>query len=100
MAVSRKATGIPGVTTASKPTASAGGSDIIVTTIIELLGIGLLALIAGISDQIGKIMVLIMSGILLIWMMTNSGLLTHIVGKVGGGTGTNPGPAKGGVAAI
>jgi hypothetical protein len=67
---------------ATKPKAPATGEDVIIKTIIELLGVGLLALIAGISDEVGNVMVVIMAGIMLIWLMTHSQQLQSIVGKV------------------
>lgn len=57
------------------------GEDVIITTIIQLLGVGLLALIAGISDDVGSIVVTIMAGIMLIWLMTHSTQLKAIVSR-------------------
>lgn len=57
------------------------GYDIVVTTAFELIGVGLLALLAGVSDQMGKIVVIVMSGFLIAWLMANTGLLEKYLGK-------------------
>jgi hypothetical protein len=67
---------------ATKPKGTSTGEDVIIKTIIELLGVGLLALVAGISDEFGNIMVVIMAGIMLIWLMTHAQELQKIVGKI------------------
>jgi len=54
---------------------------LIVTIATELIGVGLIAVIAGMSDAIGKIMVTLMVGFLLIWLMSNISQLQSIVGK-------------------
>lgn len=53
----------------------ASGSDIVVTTAFELIGVGLMALLAGVNDQLGSVVVLVMVGFLLGWMLVNSGTL-------------------------
>jgi len=59
-------------------------TDVVVEGIVQLLGVGALALLAGVSDEVGKIIVVIMAGIMLIWLMTHTTQLKTIVGKVGG----------------
>jgi hypothetical protein len=54
----------------------ASGSDIVTTTAFELIGVGLMALLAGVNDQMGSIVVIIMAGFLLGWLLVNSGTLT------------------------
>lgn len=58
--------------------------DVIIEGIVQLLGVGVLALLAGISDDVGHIIVVIMAGIMLMWMMTHTEQLKAIIGKVGG----------------
>jgi hypothetical protein len=48
------------------------GSDIVVTTAFELIGIALLSLLAGASDQMGTVVVIVMSGFLLGWLLFNA----------------------------
>ena len=51
------------------------GHDIVVTTSFELIGISLLALLAGTSKQMGNIVIIVMGGFLLGWLLFNSGTL-------------------------
>lgn len=53
-------------------TAKQPGNDIVVTTAFELIGVSLLALLAGTSDQMGSVVVLVMVGFLLGWLLVNS----------------------------
>lgn len=57
------------------------GNDIVVTMTVELLGIGLLTLLAGVNRQLGSIVVLVMVGFLLGWLLINSQSLQKWVGK-------------------
>ena len=58
------------------------GADVVVTTAFELIGVGLLALLAGASDQMGTIIVVIMVGFLVGWLLLNSGTLAKWVGNL------------------
>jgi hypothetical protein len=58
-------------TTTSQP-----GYGIVTTTAVELIGVGLMALLAGINDQMGSIVVIVMCGFLLAWMLVNSAKLS------------------------
>lgn len=51
------------------------GNDIVVTTAFELIGISLLALLAGTSKQMGHIVIIVMVGFMLGWLLFNSGKL-------------------------
>jgi hypothetical protein len=51
------------------------GHDIVVTTAFELIGVALMALLAGAGPNIGKIAVIVMVGFLLGWLLLNSGTL-------------------------
>ena len=55
------------------------GYDIIVTSAFELIGVGLLTLIAGTSDNVGSVVVLVMSGFVIGWLIINSGTLAKWV---------------------
>lgn len=57
------------------------GTDIVVTAAVELIGVGLLALIAGINRDIGSIAVLIMAGFILGWLFINATKLKGWIGK-------------------
>lgn len=56
--------------------------DALVSVFIQLLGVGTFALIAGISDEMGKIVVIIMAGLMLVWALTHVNLLSSLVGKI------------------
>jgi hypothetical protein len=56
--------------------------NIIVTVAIELIGVGLLALLAGISDEIGRIIVIIMVGIAIVWALSHTSLLSDMTSKL------------------
>lgn len=58
------------------------GRDIVVSTTVELLGVGIVALIAGISDEAGSTMVVFMAGLALIWFLMHVPQLQRIVGKL------------------
>jgi hypothetical protein len=51
------------------------GYDIVVSTAFELIGVSLLALLAGVSDGMGSVVVLVMVGFLLGWLLINSATL-------------------------
>jgi hypothetical protein len=65
------------VATASK---AAVDSPIAVVT-VELVGISLLALLASVSDDIGKLVVTIMAGVAVLWCLTHTDYLSKIVSK-------------------
>jgi hypothetical protein len=48
------------------------GNEAIVTATVELIGIGLLTLLAGVNRQLGTIVVIIMVGFLLGWLLINT----------------------------
>lgn len=68
-------------TTTKKPQQQSG-YDVVVTTAFELIGVGLLTLIAGISDQMGKIVVIVMVGFLIGWLLLNTSTLAGWVGNL------------------
>lgn len=55
------------------------GHDIVVTTAVELVGVGLFGILAGVSDDMGTVMVVIMWGILLGWLLTHTTDLGNMV---------------------
>lgn len=67
-------------TTTKKPQQQSG-YDIVVTTAFELIGVGLLSLIAGISAQVGKVVVIVMTGFLIVWLLANTDFLTKYLGQ-------------------
>jgi hypothetical protein len=58
------------------------GYDVVVTTAFELIGVGLLALLAGISDQVGHVVVIVMVGFLIAWALANTDTLSKWVGNL------------------
>jgi hypothetical protein len=55
------------------------GHDIVITTAVELLGVALFTMLAGISDDMGSIMVVIMWGIMLGWLLLHTTELGNMV---------------------
>lgn len=55
------------------------GRDIVTTTFIELVAIGLFAILAGMNDDAGKMLLVIMWGIVLLWMLTHTSQLATMV---------------------
>jgi hypothetical protein len=66
---------------ATKKPQTQSGNDLIVTMTVELLGVGLLTLLAGINKQLGTIVVIVMVGFLLGWLLINSVQLKGWVSK-------------------
>jgi hypothetical protein len=48
------------------------GNDLIITMTVELLGVGLLTLLAGVNRQMGTVVVIVMVGFLLGWLLINT----------------------------
>lgn len=69
------------------------GTDKITGGIVIVGGIGIMALLAGINDSIGGIMVVVMVGFLILWLITGPGNadLGKWLGKIGGGSRTGGG---------
>jgi hypothetical protein len=57
------------------------GSDIVVTTAVELIGLSLLAILAGMNKGLGRVAVVFMAGIALIWAMSHTGFLQKYIGQ-------------------
>lgn len=58
------------------------GYDVVVTTAVELIGVGLMALLAGVNDQMGTVVVIVMVGFLIGWLLLNTGTLSKWVGNL------------------
>jgi hypothetical protein len=57
---------------------SSKGHSVIVTISVELLAVGLFTLVAGISNDAGRLMVIFMVGLWLIYALTTSQVITHL----------------------
>lgn len=53
----------------------------LVTVTFELIGVLVVAMFAGFSDDFGKIAVIFMFGVLLWWVINHSGALENWIGK-------------------
>jgi hypothetical protein len=65
---------------------------VVVLLIFELLGLLVLDVVAGVNDELGKLAVIFMVGILLGWLMIHSAKLSGWIAKGasgGSGGGTN-----------
>lgn len=66
----------------AKTPAKQPGNDIVITTAIELLGVGVFTILAGISDDMGQVMVVIMWGIVLGWFLLHTSEFAKMVGSL------------------
>ena len=48
------------------------GRDIVVELTVELIGVSLLTLLAGVNPQLGHVVVVVMVGFLLAWLLINT----------------------------
>lgn len=64
--------GAGGNITKPKPKQRQVGNDVVVTATVELLGVGLLTLLAGANRQLGGIIVIVMVGFLLGWLLIHT----------------------------
>lgn len=55
------------------------GHDIVTTTFVELVAIGLFAVLAGMNDDAGRMILVIMWGIVLLWLLTHTSQLSTMV---------------------
>lgn len=55
------------------------GNDIITVTFVELVGVAVFTMLAGVSDDMGSVMVVLMWGILLGWMLLHTTELGNMV---------------------
>ena len=55
------------------------GRSFVVTTLVELLGVGLFTILAGISDDVGSVIVILMWGFLLGWLLLHTQQLGQMV---------------------
>lgn len=68
------------------------GRDVVVTLTVELIGVLLLSVVAGINDELGDLAVIFIFGLALGWLMVNAGQLNTWFGKAGltsSGTSSN-----------
>lgn len=61
-------------------TSNQPGYDIVVTTAFELVGVGLLALLAGTNDNLGRVIIIIMAGWIVLWLLSHTTTLTKRFG--------------------
>lgn len=72
-----------GGTVASKPKPTPQHS-IFVVMIAELIGIALMALLADLNEGLGKVLMYVMVGWLLLWLMLNAKQIQGLFGKLQG----------------
>ena len=58
------------------------GHDVFVTILGEVIGVSILAIVADTNDEMGKVAVALMSGWLLIFLMTHDMFLKGLVNKL------------------
>lgn len=63
---------------AAKPKKQAG-HDVVSTTAVQLIGVAVFTMLAGISDDMGSVMVVLMWGIFLGWLLLHTTELGNMV---------------------
>jgi hypothetical protein len=63
---------------AAKPKGQVG-NDVVSTTAVQLVGVAVFTMLAGINDDMGSVMVVIMWGILLGWLLLHTTELGNMV---------------------
>lgn len=66
---------------ATKKPAKPAGSDIVVTLTVELIGVGIMTLLAGVNKGLGSVVVVVMVGFLFVWVLINTTDLQKWIGK-------------------
>lgn len=56
--------------------------DALISLLVQFLGVGAFALIAGTSDEMGRIVVILMAGFMIVWALSHTDLLQRLVGKL------------------
>lgn len=64
---------------AAKKQSSQPGHDLLDTTAVQLVGVAVFTLLAGVSDDVGSVMVVIMWGIALGWFLLHTTQLADMV---------------------
>jgi hypothetical protein len=59
------------------------GRNVITTTTFELIGVGALAILAGMNDDLGGVIVILMWGFLIGWLFLHSASLASWIPKAG-----------------
>jgi hypothetical protein len=62
--------------------ASQPGYDVVTVTFVSLGGVALLSIFAGMSDDVGKIILIIMWGFMLGWLLLHTSELKTMVGAL------------------
>lgn len=57
------------------------GHSIVVTTTVELIGVAAFAALAGMDDDLGKLLVVVMWGIVLGWLLLNISTFSNWINK-------------------
>lgn len=58
------------------------GHSVVVTTTVELIGVAVLAFLAGTDDELGDVLVIVMWGIVLGWFLINANTFASWVSKI------------------
>jgi len=56
--------------------------SVVVTTLAELIGVSILAILADTSDTIGRVAVALMAGWLVIFLISNAGFVNSLTTKL------------------
>jgi hypothetical protein len=73
-------------TAGSSPSASSSGQSPVAMFALEILGVVILAVIAGIGPRVGKIVALFTLGLLILWLVLNASTLKRLIPGTNVGT--------------
>lgn len=58
------------------------GWDIATTTLVQLLGVGLFTILAGMNDDLGTVLIVFMWGLLIGWLLLHTSEISTMVGNL------------------
>jgi hypothetical protein len=61
------------------------GHDVVTTTVVQLIGISVFAIFAGMSDDLGTVMVVVMWGIVLGWFLLHTSDFAKVISPITSG---------------
>lgn len=69
-------------TAAAKKTPLQPGHDIVATMLVEIMGVILFTIIAGMNDDLGSVLVVVMWGLFLLWCLSHTPQLAEMVANL------------------
>lgn len=72
-------TALPPGGSATTPASSSGAGSPVATFALEILGVVVLAIVAGIGPRVGKVVALFTLGLLILWLVLNASTLKQLI---------------------